>query len=416
MKVTPSGFDSKKISWLLEQDLEVKLIAMQHHLHIVRMLINDILEDEVKQYSGIRYSHTKPHEGRYSRWGSNPGSVKIGGQRLRIRIPRLFDKLKQRNKTLQSYEKLRELQGVDDRIFKAILLGLSTRNYDQVVGNLMDSFGFSASSVSREFIEKSKQRLYEFENRDLSSYEFVALFIDGKSLAKEQIIIALGVTLTGEKIPLGFIQSSTENARSIKEMLSTIISRGFVYDQGLLCVIDGAKGIYKAVKETFEKHVVIQRCQWHKRENVLSYLPENKQEHYKRRINKAYNQETYEEAKSSLKTIIQDLKTDNLSAARSLEEGLEETLTLHRLGLTEYFQKSFSTTNVIENLNSQIEKYLRNVKYWKTSEQRYRWVGSALLEIERRMRRVKNYKKLHLMKHKLKEEVQKQLEIIRGVA
>jgi len=259
IKVTPSGFDSKKISWLLEQDLEVKLIAMQHHLHIVRMLINDILEDEVKQYSGIRYSQTKPHEGRYSRWGSNPGSVKIGDQRLRIKIPRLFDKLKQRNKKLQSYEKLRQLQGVDDRIFKAVLLGLSTRNYDQVVVNLMDSFGFSASSVSREFIEKSRQRLYEFENRDLSPYEFVALFIDDKSLAREQIIIALGVTLTGEKIPLVFIQSSTENARSIKEMLRSIISRGFLYDQGLLCVIDVAKGIYKAVKETFEKHVVIQR-------------------------------------------------------------------------------------------------------------------------------------------------------------
>jgi len=416
MKVMPNGFDSKKISWLLEQDLEVKLTALGHYWEISRMLMNDILDEEVKQHTGERYSHDKPHYGRYSRWGSNPGSVKLGDQRIRLIVPRIYDNENKCNKSLNTYQKLKEANIKDERLFKALLLGLSTRDYEQVVGNLMDSFGLSASSVSQEFIEQSTRKLEDFENRDLSEYEFVSLFIDGKYLAKEQIIIALGVTLSGRKTPLGFIQSNTENSLSIKNLLNSIVHRGFHYDQGLLVVIDGSKGLKKAVDEVFGDYAVIQRCQWHKRENVLSYLNESDQQRYKKRLNKAYKQETYEQAKSDLKTIARDLRIINMSAARSLEEGLEETLTLHRLGLNEYFERSFSTTNVIENLNSQIGKYLNKIKYWKNSNQRYRWAACALLEIEQRMRRVHNYKKLYLLKNRLIEEVDKYQKSIQEVA
>lgn len=416
MKVTPNGFDRKKISWLLEQDLEVKLTALGHYWEISRMLINDILEEEVMIHAGERYSHDKPHDGRYSRWGHNPGSVKLGDQRIRLLVPRLYDNEERCSKTLESYEKLRELNIKDERLFKAVLLGLSTRDYDQVVGNLVDSFGLSASSVSREFIEQSKKRLEDFDNRSLAEYEFVGMFIDGKSLAKEQIIIAVGVSISGLKIPLGFIQSGTENSRAIKELLSNLVDRGLQYNEGLLVVIDGSKGIYKAVKEVFDNHAVIQRCQWHKRENVLSYLPESKHEAYKKRINKAYNRESYQEAKSDLISIIKDLKTENMSAARSLEEGFEETLTLHRLGLNEYFKRSFSTTNIIESLNSQVERYLKKNKCWKNSSQRHRWVACALMEIEQRMRRVHNYKKLYLIREKLIAELEKKKINIKGAA
>lgn len=416
MKVTPNGFDRKKISWLLEQDLEVKLTALGHYWEISRMLINDILEEEVMIHAGERYSHDKPHDGRYSRWGHNPGSVKLGDQRIRLLVPRLYDNEERCSKTLESYEKLRELNIKDERLFKAVLLGLSTRDYDQVVGNLVDSFGLSASSVSREFIEQSKKRLEDFDNRSLAEYDFVGMFIDGKSLAKEQIIIAVGVSISGLKIPLGFIQSGTENSRAIKELLSNLVDRGLQYNEGLLVVIDGSKGIYKAVKEVFDNHAVIQRCQWHKRENVLSYLPESKHEAYKKRINKAYNRESYQEAKSDLISIIKDLKTENMSAARSLEEGFEETLTLHRLGLNEYFKRSFSTTNIIESLNSQVERYLKKNKCWKNSSQRHRWVACALMEIEQRMRRVHNYKKLYLIREKLIAELEKKKINIKGAA
>ena len=416
MKVTPNGFDRKKITWLLEQDLEVKLTALGHYWEISRMLINDILEDEVKMHTGERYSHDKPHDGRYSRWGSNPGSVKLGDQRVRLAVPRIYDHDQKCSKSLKSYTKLRQINAIDERLFKALLLGLSTRDYEQVVGNMLDSFGLSASSVSKEFVEQSQKRLEDFDNRSLAEYEFVAVFIDGKSLAREQIIIALGITISGRKIPLGFIQSGSENSRAIKELLSNIVNRGLQYTEGLLFVIDGSKGIYKAVKEVFDAHAVIQRCQWHKRENVLSYLPENTQDEYKKGINKAYNQENYEDAKADLKAIVKDLKTINMSASRSMEEGLEETLTIHRLGLNDYFKRSFSTTNIIENVNSQIERYLKKIKHWKNSGQRHRWTACALMEIEDRMRRVHNYKKLYLLKEQIKAEVEKKKINVKGAA
>ncbi|MCK4560189.1 MAG: transposase [Calditrichia bacterium] len=405
MKVKRTSINRKKISWLLEQDLDVKITALQHHLDISRMLVNDILEDEVKNYTGDWYSHDKPHDGRYSRWGSNPGSIKLGERRIKLEVPRIYDNESDCNKPLDSYGKLREMDSLDDRILKAVLLGLSTRDYKQVIGNLLDGFGLSSSSVSNEFIEQSSQKLEAFENRDLSDYDFVSLFIDGKYLAKEQIIIVLGVTIQGDKIAIGFVQSHSENATVIRDLLNNLIERGLRYEEGLLCVIDGSKGIYKAIKEIFNGYAVIHRCHWHKRKNVLEYLNENKQDHYRKRINQAYRTDDYDEARNLIYKIITDLRTDNLSASRSMEEGLEETLTLHRLGLIEDFRQSFVTTNCIENLNSQIEKYLRKVKNWKTSSQRYRWVSSALLDIEHRMRKVNNYSKLSVMRAKIKQDL-----------
>lgn len=405
MKVKTSQINRKKISWLLEQDLNVKIEALQHHLDISRMLVNDILEDEVNKYAGSWYSHDKPQNGKFSRWGTNPGSIKLGDRRIRLAVPRLYDNESGRSKPLETYNKLREIESIDDRILKAVLLGLSTRDYEQVIGNLLDGFGLSSSSVSKEFIEQSAEKLEVFEKRDLGEYDFVSLFIDGKYLAKEQIIIVLGVTIKGDKIPIGFIQSNSENSNVIKDLLSNLIERGLRYEEGLLCVIDGSKGIYKAVKETFGNFALIHRCHWHKRENVLKYLNENKQDHYRRRINKAYRTDDYDEARKLIKEIIADLKTDNLSASRSMAEGLEETLTLHRLELIEDFRRSFATTNCIESLNSQIGKYLRKVKHWKTSSQKYRWVASALFEIENNMRKVNNYKKLSEMRTKIKHEL-----------
>jgi transposase-like protein len=405
VKVKTSTINRKKISWLLEQDLNVKIEALQHHLDISRMLVNDILEDEVNQYAGPRYSHDKPHNGRYSRWGTNPGSIKLGDRRIRLAVPRIYDNESDRSKSPETYSKLREIESIDDRILKAVLLGLSTRDYEQVIGNLLDGFGLSSSSVSNEFIEQSSQKLEAFENRDLSEYDFISLFIDGKYLAKEQIIIVLGVTIQGDKVPIGFIQSNSENSTVIKDLLTHLIERGLRYEEGLLCVIDGSKGIYKAIKETFGNYALIQRCHWHKRENVLKYLNENKQDHYRRRINKAYRSDDYDEARKLIKEIISDLKAENLSASRSMEEGLEETLTLHRLGLITDFGRSFATTNCIESLNSQIEKYLRKVKHWKTSSQKYRWVACALLDIENRMRKVNSCTKLSVMRNKIKQEL-----------
>jgi len=395
----------KKINWLLEQPIETQLEIVSHYMEICRIFINSLIDQEVFEYTGERYNHNKPYNGRYSRWGYNPGSVKLGGQKIPIDVPRVFDKEDSKNIALEYYEKLKDLPHQDQQVILSVLRGLSMRDYGAVIDKLQDSFGLSSSSISRSFVEHSKEALEEFETRELTSEEFIAIFMDGKCLAKQQMVIALGITITGRKIPLGVIQTTTENSTSIKGLLKNLIERGLKFENGLLFIIDGSKGMRKAILETFGNSAVIQRCQWHKRENVVSYLNEKDQQHFRKRLQAAYREPTYAKAKENLLSIHQELKNLNRSAANSLKEGLEETLTLHRLEINELFDRSFSTTNCIENLNSQLTKYIRKVKRWMSSDQRYRWVVLGMMESENRMKRVQNYKDLDLLKDAIINEV-----------
>jgi transposase-like protein len=241
--------------------------------------------------------------------------------------------------------------------------------------------------------------------RDISDRDFVALFIDGKGFAADEMIIALGITITGEKVILGFIQSATENEKVVREFLNGLLDRGFHGEEGLLCIIDGAKGLRSAVRKVFRDKVIIQRCQWHKRENVIRYLPKGQQATWRRKLQRAYSQPTYEAAHQALHRLKPELKLINESAVASLEEGLEETLTLHRLGLFSALGKSFKTTNCLESLMAQVEQYTGKVDYWKNSSQKQRWVAAALLEIESRLRRVENHRHLYRLRDALKKEV-----------
>ncbi len=397
------------LNWLLNQPLETKLELFNHHLSLVKLFVNHFLEDEVLKKAGPRYSRREPESG-YSRWGTNPGSVKVGDQRMSINVPRIYNHEEGQVESPESYKDIREGETPSERLMQAVLKGLSTRDYEGVIDHLGESFGLSKSSVSEAFRQRSAEALEKFENRDLSQHQFVGLFLDGKYLAKEQIIIALGVTTEGFKIPVGFIQTHTENHRSIKQMLSHLKERGLENEEGMLVVIDGSKGLYKAVKESFGQWAVIQRCRWHKREDVLGHLAEEDRQWVKARYHEALARTKYGEAKTELNQLAGELDKLNKTAARSLREGLEEVLTLHWLGLNGAFQKSFATTNCIESLNAQVDRYLKKVKRWKSSDTRYRWMAVALLEIEDRMRRVDNYRKIHLMQEKLKEEVQAKTE------
>jgi putative transposase len=390
---------------IMEMDSISKIAVLKHHMDLSCILINEILEEEVRSLSGERYSHDKPNNNRYSRWGTNPGSVFIGEEKVRIDVPRVYDKESGRNVSLESYEEMRNIEPDESRLINGVLYGLSMNDYQGAVRHFTDSMGLSRSKVSQRFIEESGKKLEEFTNRDISNYNFVSLFIDGKYLSKEQMVIVVGITDQGEKIALDFIQTHTENSKPIGALLQKLIERGLKYEEGLLCVIDGAKGLKKALEEVFGAYVVIQRCQWHKRENVKSYLSEEAQKKYSKKISEAYGKVEYKDAKSCLEQIAYELEKINVSAAASMREGMEETLTLHRLGLNVEFGKSFATTNVIENVNSQIRKYLGRVKNWSSSNQRYRWLACALLEAEKRMRRVDNYKNLYVLKKKINEEV-----------
>jgi transposase-like protein len=237
------------------------------------------------------------------------------------------------------------------------------------------------------------------------------LWVDGKHVAGEQMIVCMGVTETGYKKVLGFTQATTENARPIKEMLRGLIERGLTFDEGIFCVVDGAKGLRKALDEVFGQCAQVQRCQWHKRENVVSYLPKTDQSRWRKKLQRAYNAEisacepTYEAAKERLLRLHGELEQTGRKAAGSLREGLEETLTLHRLGLFEELGRNLKTTNGIENLMGQVQQRIVKVKRWHHSPQRHRWMALALLEGESRMRRLTGYRHLPKLKRALKNAI-----------
>ncbi len=207
---------------------------------------------------------------------------------------------------------------------------------------------------------------------------------------------------------LGFVQTTTENSKAIGELFVQLKQRGLQYQEGLLFVIDGSKGLKKAIEEQFGEKAVIQRCTWHKRENVLNYLSENLHDEIKKEYNKALGETTYKDAKEAMEQLIKKLKKINLQAGRSLEEGLEELLALHKVGVSEDFSVSFSTTNCIESLNSQLKKYVGRVTNWSTSDQRYRWVATALMKIETRMKKVDNFKNIKQLKKAITIQIEKQ--------
>lgn len=408
-KISNENEKYKHIKEMLDEgDISLKVSLIRNVRSIVELLIKSVFDDEIETKSGKRYEHHK-QSGSLYRWGSNPGSVRIGEEKVSIKIPRLRDEASKREVQLESYQMLKEARPDDEKLVKGVIHGLSMNDYHEVVREFGDSYGLSRSSVSQRFKEQSAKRVREFYQRDLSAYDFVALFMDGKYLAKEQIVIVLGITEDGEKLPLGFIQTHTENSLSIKELLTSLVRRGLKYEDGLLCVIDGSRGLKKALEETFGKYCVIKRCSWHKRENILSYLPEFRKEEFKRKYDKAYAKTDFQEAQNAFIDLSNDLNKVNVSASRSVLEGLDELLTLHRLNLIEDFGKSFSTTNIIENINSQLTKYIGKVKNWINSDQRERWIASALIEIEPRLKKVNNYRNLSILKERINAEVNRNL-------
>jgi transposase-like protein len=388
----------------LDGPIDVKLQLLKHHADMARLLAEEILEEEVEAVAGEDNSRNCPCGKHLHRWGYNPGSIWIDGEKVPIDIPRLRDKDSEEEHTLESYQAMKEAE-VGKELTDSILLGLSQGDYGRVASQFIDGFGLSQSSVSRRFQERAQEALEEFESRSLEKDNFLALWIDGKHMAGEQMIICVGVTEEGYKKVLGFTQATTEHHEPIKEMLRDLLDRGLSFEEGILCTIDGSRGLRKAIGEVFGQWAEVQRCQWHKRENVVSHLPKADQKKWRKKLQRAYREPTYEAAKERLTGLHAELEQINRKAASSLREGLEETLTLHRLGLFEELGRSLKTTNCIENLNGQVEDYTGNVKRWHHSPQRHRWMALALLEAESRMRRLTGYRDLPKLKQALKEAI-----------
>ena len=215
----------------------------------------------------------------------------------------------------------------------------------------------------------------------------------------------MGVTESGYKEVLGFTQATTERAEPIVELLRDLLGRGLAFEEGILCVIDGSKGLRKVIGEVFGDRAEVQRCQWHKRRNVVSYLPKADKKTWRSRLQRAYQESTYEAAKQRLTDLHAELQQINRRAARSLQEGLEDTLTLHRLGLFDKLRKSLKTTNCIESLMGDVEEYTRDVKRWHHSPQRHQWMALAVLETENGFRRLDGYEDLPRLQAALEEAI-----------
>lgn len=362
--------------------------------------VEEALQAEVTALAGPRYAHDD-HRPEVVRWGKQAGSIFLADQKLPITVPRVRDRRAHQEVPLTTYAQFQAPRAQDVGLFRRVLGGLSCREYEAAAEAVPEAFGLTRSSVSRRFIRASAGELRRLTERRLDDAEWLVLVLDGKAFAGDQLVIALGVTATGEKRVLGLVQTASENKRVGASFLRELGERGFPLDRPLLVIIDGAKGLRAAVRDVFGD-VPVQRCQWHKRENVVSYLALADQPAWRRKLQAAYAHPSYADAKRALQRLVRELRLVNESAAASLEEGLDETLTLHRLNVFPELGVSFKTTNLIESVMSRLEARTRRVTRWRTSDQKLRWCASALWAMERQFRRVKGCKHLPLLQQALR--------------
>jgi transposase-like protein len=386
-------------------DIEARAALIQALIPVALDRVREELQADVERLAGKRYERGSRPPG-HVRWTAQRGSIYLADQKIPIQVPRVRNRLRNLEVPLPLYERLQEPRACDTGLLHKVLGGLSTREYERCAEAVPEAFGLSASTVSRRFIRASARKLQELSERRLEGYDLVALLLDGKTFAEDEMVVAVGVTITGEKVLLGFVQTATENRKVCAAFLRELVERGLRFDLGLLVVTDGAKGLHAAVREVFGSAAVLHRCQWHKRENVLEYLPHRHRATFRRKLQAAYEEPTYEKAKRALGKIRAELVLLNASAAASLDEGLEETLTLHRLGVFEELGTSLKTTNALESIHARVESRTAKVDHWKNSEQKQRWLATALLDLEPRLRRIRNYRALPLLREALRRHVE----------
>ena len=385
----------------LELDTKGELIRSLVPLGLLH--VEEVLDEEVTALAGERYARKTASVGG-RRHGRNPGTVGLAGPRVPIRVSRIR-RVAGSEMPLRSYAALPGDGEVNDLLLKRVLSGISCRNYEAAAEVIPGAIGLSGSTVSRGFIEARAVKLRELQERALSGEDVVAVVLDGKTFADVTMVIALGITLAGEKRVLGFVETDTETARVLTLFLRSLVERGLDLSQGVLVILDGGKGLRAAVRTAVRHRALVHRCQWHTRENVVSHRAKNEQAVWRQRLQRAYTRPAYDEALGALETLHGELDERNQSAAGSLAEGLDETLTLHRLGGYGVLGRSLKTTNGLDSVNALVEERCAKVDHWQTSSQRHRGLATALLDIEPRLRKVMGYRHLSKLRDALKREL-----------
>jgi transposase-like protein len=283
-------------------------------------------------------------------------------------------------------------------MMQQLLAGVSTRQYDaslEARPSGRRTRGSSKSAVSRSVVRRTRQRLHEQLTRRLEGLEVVALFMDGVVVAQQTVIVVLGITPDGTKVPLGLRLGSTENAVVCTDLLQDLLARGLTLAGRVLCVIDGGKGLRKALGDVFGDAAMIQRCQLHKGRNLDALVPKARQAYVRAALRRAYRAASVTAARRQLTALARWLERNgHADAAGSVREGLEETLTVLKLGLPPTLRRFFATTNCIENLIGTLRHVTRNIKRWRDGDMRRRWIGLGLLRAAERFRRIKRHGEL----------------------
>jgi len=378
------------LSWVQELGLEA---------------LADVFEGDVLALAGEKGKHRADRA--HHRWGSTPTELPFGGRRIRVKRPRVRTK-SGREVTLPSVRRFQAEDPLPERVVDQILLGVSTRGYAASLGPIppgVKQRGTSKSAASRHLVERMGRKVEGYLSRPLGDVKLLALMLDGIEVAKHTVIVALGITEDGTKVPLGLCQGSTENAVLCTSLLQDLLRRGLSIDGRLLCVIDGGKGLRKALSDVLGNLAVIQRCQLHKRRNLKAHLPKSAQLHVDRVLREAYASTSADTARKRLRGLVSWLETNgHEDAAASLREGMEETLTVLKLGLPPSLRRSLSTTNAIESTLSSVRRVSRNVKRWKGGGMVRRWVAMGVIAAQKRFRRIKGHRDIGALFKALRQQ------------
>ena len=347
-----------------------------------------MLERERTDTCGPRYAHTPDRRAR--RNGHAEGELVMGGRRVRVPRPRART-LDGREVALPSWTAFSVEDPLHERALEQMLVGVSTRRYARSLEPLPEELaarGTSRSAVSRRFVAATEGQMAQWLGRDLSGIELAVLMLDGVYVQDHVLLVALGIDTDGNKHVLGVREGATENAVACTALLADLRERGMRTDRTVLVVIDGSKALAKAVRDVFGARALVQRCQAHKARNVLDQLPEDTRPSVRQALREAYACRDAARAKKLLTNLARRLRDEHPGAAASLDEGLDETLTVMRLGLPRNLERVLSTTNAIENLIGSVRDLGRRVKRWRDGHMILRWTVAAVADAASRFRRI----------------------------
>jgi putative transposase len=373
-------------------------------------VLAELMDEEVEEVVGPKGKHNP--ERTAVRHGREDGEVTLGGRRVAVKRPRVRTADGESEVPLVTYEHFAERDPLSRLVLEQMLAGVSTRRFVRTrepVGEDVEAAARSTSksSVSRDFVAKTKENLLALMSRRLEDVRLAALMLDGIELKGHCCVVALGIDTEGVKHPLGLWDGSTENATVTRELLTNLVERGLDLEQGVLCVIDGGKALRKAINEVLGR-VPVQRCIRHKERNVLDHLPERDRPQVKARLRRAWAQDDHDRALEQLHVLAGELERSHPGAAASLKEGLAETLTVTRLGVKGRLKDTLASTNPCESMIETVRHTSRNVKRWQSGEMCLRWTAAGMLEAQRQFRKIMGYRDLAKLALAVEKELQPQ--------